>query len=279
MKRLILLLALPLSFALIQSCEKDNVSTTEETVAPNLPPAETFFMPLAFEDYDEIDTNGVYKAPLPVKSNPATYRHWFYAGSRLLGWNVLVALTTAVPAVSFAEAFNHQAVFAGNGVFIWSYDFQVGNESYVANLSGEFVGNNEVKWVMKISQVGGFTDVTWYSGIVRTDFTKGTWTLNYQPENPTPALLIEYERPSGSEDYFIRYTNIIPDSPDNGDYIEFQTQSDEIYNRAYDVFQGNNDLLEIEWDEPATNGRVRHEKGFGDNEWRCWDEEKKDTDC
>ena len=279
MKKLLLLTAIAITFVFIQSCEKDDVDLPANETAPQLPPAETFFLPLEFEDYDQIDTNAYYKDPLPTKQNPTSFRNWFYAGANLVAWNVFVGATTAVPAVSFAEAFNHQAEFVGDGVWLWSYDFQVGNDSYTANLTGEMMSGNEVKWVMKISKEGGFTDFTWYSGIVRTDFTKATWTLNFQPENPSPALLIEYEKDSNSEDYFIRYTNIITNDSDNGHYIEFRVQSNELFNRAYDVFRGADNFLQIEWDEPARFGRVKHEKGFDDNEWHCWDEEFRDTDC
>ena len=278
MKKFSFLLVLAIGFVFIQSCEKDSVSNPDNEVAPNLPPKESFIMPLAFEKYEEIDTTG--KRPeVQTKSAPTTFRNWFYAGANLVAWNVFIGATTAIPALSFGEAFNHRAVYEGDGVFVWSYDFNAGADQFVARLSGQFINDDEVEWVMKISKVGGFTDVTWYSGIVARDGSQATWTLNSQPENPQPALRIDYQKESGSDDFSLRYTNIISGDSDNGHYIEFRTQDEADFNRAYDVFRGNDNFLQIQWDEPSFNGRVKHFPGFDDDDWHCWNENQRDVDC
>ena len=132
---------------------------------------------------------------------------------------------------------------------------------------------------MKLSQENGFQDIEWYRGIVSRDGSRGTWTLNVYENELTPVIRIEYENAGNEDIYEIRYTNIIPNHEDNGHYIEYRAQPNEPFNRAYDVFQGNENFLEIQWVEPTIEGRVRNLDHFGDNDWHCWDVDKKDIDC
>lgn len=280
MKTFRFFLALFLGIALLSSCEKDPVAPGGEEAAPQLPPQQSFIMP--FDGFEDADTTGFKTNKSPeTKSGPTTYTNWFLSASNVVFWNTLVGLGTAVPVASFREAFNHQATYAGNGIFVWTYDFKVAGKTHIANLSGQFINNNqEIKWEMKVSQVGGFTDVTWYTGIVSEDFSQASWILNHKPASPEPFIQIDYALDKATDAFTIRYTNIIPDSPDQGDYIEYRTLPGADLNRGYDVFRiQENNFLEIQWEVPSYEGRVKNPAFYGDSEWHCWNDAQMDVDC
>lgn len=280
MKKFFFLASLLLSISIFQSCEKDANNNPKEEVAPTLPPQETFIMP--FAGYEDIDTTGL-TSPVAIdeRSGPTGFRNWFHAGSNVLVWNVILGVNMAIPVASFAEAFNHDPAYIGDGVFLWTYNFNLGGQTFIANLTGEFVNNDlDVEWIMNISMVGGFSNVEWYRGIVSRDNKTATWTLNHRPENPTPFIRIDYQKNDVTGEFSIQYTNIIPGNVSFGNYIAYRIQVGEAFNRAYDVFHGSDDnFLEIEWNVPSGEGRVKHPKEYNDNDWHCWDTEKKDTDC
>lgn len=280
MKNYAFLLALLIGISFLTSCDKEPVTPGDDEVAPQLPPQESFIMP--FTGFEDADTTGFKTNKSPEdKSGPTSFRNWFVAASSVAIWNTVVGLTTGVPVASFREAFNHQATYAGDGVFVWAYDFKVAGKTYIASLSGQFINNNqEIQWEMKVSQLGGFNEVTWYTGIVSEDLTKASWTLYHQPENPQPFISIDYELDKATDAFTLRYTNIIPGNADKGGYIEYRTRPGETYNRGYDVFQvKENNFLEILWDVPAYEGRVKNPNFFKDEEWHCWNADQMDTDC
>ncbi len=280
MKKLFFLAALFLVVSFMQSCEKDTVENPDDLIVPTLPPQETFIMP--FTGYEDLDTTGFTspQSELEERGGPTSFRNWFYAGSNVFVWNVVLGVSMAVPVASFREAFNHTPTYDGNGAFVWSYDYTLAGATYIAALSGRFVNNNQdVEWVMNISKVGGFANVEWYRGVVARDHSGGTWTLNHRPENPEPLITIDYDKNVATGVFSIRYTNIIPGNPDNGDYIIYTTEAGDEFNRSYDFFRGDDDFLEIEWKAPTNEGRVRNPKQYGDNDWHCWNTELQDIDC
>ncbi len=280
MKNLSLFLVLSLSLTFFQSCVKEDINPPSEEAVPTIPPLETFVM--SFDGYSEsdVDTSEVINDG-GADSRSATFHNWAYAGGNILVWNLALSLNMAVPIASFAESFNHQPVHVGNGKYAWTYNYNAASGIYFATLTGAFINNGaDVEWIMTISKAGGFSDFEYYSGIVATDQSQANWTLNHRPNNPQTYLSIEYNKDIGSGDASIRYTNIIPGSNDHGDYIEYRIQADNDFNRAYDIFKINEgNTINIEWDEPTREGRVKSPVRFGDSDFHCWDENKKDTDC
>ena len=91
---------------------------------------------------------------------------------------------------------------------------------------------------------------------------------------------IEYVADETTNEFTIRYTNIGVNDPGNGDYIEFRTQPSASFNRAYDVYRGSVEkTLNIEWNAPTNEGRVKHPEHFNDSEWHCWDGQAMDISC
>ncbi len=208
MKNLSLVLALVLSFAFMQSCEKEPIV---DPIAPDLPIAESFVMP--FSGFEDSDTT-------------KSFSNWFYAASNVVVWNTILTINLAVPVASFYESFNHTAEFQGNATWLWSYGFNAQGAHYNAKLYGTILNANEVSWEMHISKSGGFSEVLWYSGITTIDQSYATWTLNHNPYNPSTFIGVEYHADNDNGAKSIRYTNLIPGNVGNGGYIEYQEAFD-----------------------------------------------------
>jgi len=281
MKNLKLFLVLIVALSIFQSCQKETlneVDTANGLVAPDLPTADMYSMPL-----DEVSEENFNSEDEDTK-NSATYKNVRHASGSLLFWHTAVNLNMAIPTSAFAAAFNHDPTNLGDGVFEWSYDHttrpELGSDTYNVSLIGKYINElNEVEWTMTVSKVGGFTDVVWYEGIVSRDSKTANFTLYHQPNNPEPYWSIDYQKFTAETDASLRYTNIVPNGADNGKYIEYSTQSEERLNRAFDVFLSDKNFLEIEWKATSKEGRVKHPTHFNDEEWHCWSASKEDMDC
>lgn len=273
MKKLNVALVLFLSIFLMQSCQKDDLTTPvdpQAQKAPNLPKEESFIMPFsAFEEFSEEDDS-------------RTTSNWLYSASNVVIWNLVLTQQLIIPVASFYESFNHSAVYQGNGVWLWAYEIPDNNGNYHAELYGELLASNEVKWDMYISQDGVFPLVHWYSGTTANDGSYANWNLSYNPSDPTPIINISYQKNDGNGVESIRYTNIIPGAPENGGYIEYKKANNQVndYNRMYDIFNSETDnLLEIRWNNPGNDGRVKDPAHYQDEEWHCWNSALQDIDC
>lgn len=282
MKKSFLFLSLILSLIVFQSCQKDNETiqpnengTPTDQVAPELPPEGLFFMP--FTSFESVDTPGVADSGIDFRNNP-TYRNWFYAAFNVVAWSTGVGINLAIPSAAFSASFANEPTYQGDLTWLWTYDVEVGQDIYTANLTGKIINLSEVEWTMKVSKAGGFTDVTWYTGIVSIDFTQANWTVFQNPQNPEPYLNIVFSGDLQGLNFDITYTNVSPNSPENGEFIAFSANDAAEFNRTYDVLNDGN-LLEVKWDAITRAGRVKSPDFFNDEEYHCWDSELKDVDC
>jgi len=137
-----------------------------------------------------------------------------------------------------------------------------------------------VRWEMYISKQNSYNDFLWYSGTTNLNNTQATWELNLKPQNPTPFLLINWERDTQTNTAEITYTNVVPDGPENGGYIYYGTDSSNMLDAFYHIYnKGQDNLAEIEWNRTTKNGRIKDEHHFNDSEWKCWDENWLDVVC
>jgi hypothetical protein len=238
--------------------------------APKLPASESFTM--MFNDFSSPDKNGI---------NGRTVNNFLHSAGNILVWNTLVTVHLYIPVAAFAEALKHKAEYQGNGIWLWSYDVTDNqNKTYFVKLFGELLANDEVKWDLYVSQAGGFSNFHWFSGITARNNSYAHWTLNFDPATPKPVIKIDFAKTISLAT--IRYTNIIPETPQNGSYIEFREGviSGTEFDRAYDVFAADlNNLLQINWNSIYKNGRVKDFKKYNDNDWHCWDAQLQDIDC
>ncbi|MFK7807106.1 MAG: hypothetical protein AB8F74_04815 [Saprospiraceae bacterium] len=262
-----------------QSCVEKEKDNQVLGTAPQLPPAESFIMD--FNGYEEADSSQIMSPENGgADARTDTYQNWFHAVSNVVVWNSVLVVNLAIPTAAFRESFNHDAQPQGNGLWVWEYDYQNNNNTFTAKLEGQILDTEEIEWKMYISKENGFQDVLWYSGI--TSPTQAVWNLNHKPFNPESYLSIEYHKDNGSGEASIKYTNIVPNGDNNGSFIEFQKDETGTadFNRGYDVYLAPNDrLIEIEWNRPGHDGRVKDEIRFGNEEWQCWDESQIDVEC
>lgn len=279
MKNSLYLFALLLVVTFFSSCEQnDLVDSQAQYETPVVPPAEIYTIPTEALNHASADTADAHRHGI-------SYRNWVHSALNVFAWNTVIAINGAIPLASFARALNEDPVYIGNGTFEWSYTYRapIAGDVYDIVLTAKYINNREdVEWVMTTSQRGGFSNFEWYRGVVSRDHTEASFILNHQPNNPEPYISIDYKLEPNTEEASIRYTNIIPTHEGRGGYIEYRVNSDHPYNRAYDVKAGPaepTNFLQIQWNAPTNEGRVKHEKFYGDTEWHCWDTDLRDTDC
>ena len=279
MKKYAFLFLLAITAGMFQSCKKDEIiEQPQNLVAPELPAQKMMIMP--FDAFADTDTSEFHNGgDLDAKTNN-TYFNWFHAGINLVFWNSVVAVQMAIPVGAFLESFNHPAVYIGDNTFQWSYNAEVLGSIYLVRLTGKYLITDEVEWILYAEQLNGFDEIVFFAGTVALDGSNAEFIINHKPNSPEPFLLVQYNEDLSSGDGSIRYTNVEPTSNDNGNYIEYRVDSAAEYNRAYDVYGGNPiDFLQIEWNEPLFDGRVKHPRRFNDTDFHCWDTNQMDIDC
>ncbi len=214
-----------------QSCEMEQqMDNPEGLAAPKLPTTEMFMLPVAkFEGAEDLDG----------KTNDGTFANFVHAGVNLLVWHTAVVLNMAAPTAALAGAFNQDAEYIGNSTFEWAYDYQappnLGGQNFNIALSGQYVNaTGEVKWIMRASQVGGFSDFIWFEGQTTSDGKSAAITVNAHPNNPAPVFEIDYDKTNGDQQVLLRFTNAIPGDAANGNYVEYRADNTANLNRAFD---------------------------------------------
>lgn len=252
-------LILVLSAVVFSSCNKNKV-------APDLPPQSAFVA-----DFSDFNNS---KAVADT-----TMVNWTHSAVNVAVWNAIITVGLAVPVASYVEAVkNHPAEYQGDNKWLWTYSFNVGGNTFTAELYG-VLKSETVEWEMYISKSGEYEHFLWYSGVSNLDNKHGTWTLYNKPSDPTELLGIEWNRATDSTGN-IKYTNIVPNGPENGGYIFYGNDSSSDLNAYYNIYnKGQDNLIQIEWSQANQNGRVKDTKKFGDDAWHCWDETHHDIDC
>ncbi|NOX60246.1 MAG: hypothetical protein GXP29_15490 [Planctomycetes bacterium] len=266
----LLIVALVFSSTGCQDPPPGGGGNTEE--APKIPPASTFV--IDFSDFEQED-----EGPVLRTRGVLARENWGFAATSAFIWNVILTVNLAVPVASFVESFNNEPTLGPDGVWSWNYSFTAVGVLHSAELQGQINGAN-ITWNMFISKDGEFTDFNWFSGTSDLLGTQGSWTLNKDPDDPTPFIEITYNRDEAANTADIRYTNVIPDSADNGGFIFFAITTDEPFDANYQIFRkAADETTDIEWSRATKDGRVMDEARFGDTEYHCWDEALVDMDC
>lgn len=244
------------------SCTKDE--KINPGTPPEIPPAGTMVM-----DFSNFTDDGSAGGRMDVINN------WGQAALVVGVWNTIIGVTLAVPVAAFKASIHQTPEYdSDNSLWIWNFDYDFVGKTYTAELTAALV-NDGVEWKMYISQEGGFQDVLWYSGQMNTGATQGNWVLNQNPENPVEFMQIDWER-DGDQIKSIKYTDITPDSDNNGNYIEYGKTGDTDLNTYYNLYSASDgDHVNIEWNDSTGAGRIQ----FNDGDYQCWDETFQDTVC
>ena len=257
------------SIGLIVSCEDETTNPLVEV--PTTPSLSTMLVDFGeFPDTSLVESNNF---PLATKMN------WGWAATNVKVWNSILTLNFVIPVAAFREAFNHQPVLQSDGSWLWQYDISVEEENYTAKLYGKTVTEG-VDWKMLLSKSGAYTDFEWFTGLSNLPATEGNWTLNKNPESPTPFISIEWERNPQEETANVKYTLLSNNPTEGGSYIHYGKTNEVPLNRFYQIYNAENqNLIDIMWSYESHFGRVKDSVHFKDDAWHCWDSKLDDTDC
>lgn len=255
---------------LIVSCEDDKTTNPLDQV-PTIPPQSS--MVIDFNEFPDTLSGSVPESSLATKKN------WGWAAANVAVWNSVLTLNLVIPVAAFREAFNHQPVLQTDGSWLWQYEISVQEGIFTAKLYGKTVTEG-VEWTMLLSKAGEFTDFEWFTGFSNLPATEGTWTLNKEPESPSPFLSIEWNRNPQEETADVKYTLLSPSVPQDGSFIHYGKTNEVPLNRFYQIFKAEDDnLIDIKWSYESHFGRVKDSVYFKDDSWHCWDEKLDDTNC
>lgn len=256
--------------ALLISCEDDKTTNPQEQTL-TIPPQST--MIIDFSEFPDTSSGDGLQNVVVSRNN------WGWAALNVSVWNSVLTLTLAVPVATFVEAFNHQPVQQPDGSWLWQYTVNVQGGSYTAKLYGKIVTEG-VEWKMLLSRAGVYTDFEWFKGSSNLPATEGTWTLNKDPNLPSPFLYIEWHRNTQEETADIKYTKLSPTLPENESSIFYGKTNEIPYNRFYQIFNADeNSLIDIKWNYELHFGRINDPIHFEDELWHCWDETLNDIVC
>lgn len=255
---------------LIVSCEDDK-TTNPQDQAPTIPPQSSMII-----NFDEFpDTSSSNELDNPNISR----RNWGWAAGNVAVWNSILTLTLAVPVAAFNEAFNHQPVQQPDGSWLWQYSVTNQEELFTAKLYGKTVTEG-VEWKMLLTKEGAYTDFEWFTGFSNLPATEGNWTLNKDPNSPSPFLYIEWKRNTTEGTADVKYTSIASGSLQNGSYIHYGRTNEIPHNRFYQIYGAEeNRMIDIKWNYESHFGRIKDPIYFEDENWYCWDERLDDTSC
>ncbi len=205
--------------------------------------------------------------------------HWNHASGNVLIFGTIIVVGLAVPVAAFVASFQNIPYKDNGGDWIWSYDVNIAGVKHSAELHGRYVADG-TEWEMIVSKEGHYSDFAWYKGEANLAVTEGHWIMQESPVKQNDFLRIDWERNPADKTGEIKYTNIIPNGPENGGYILTRTTNGATYNSYWDIYnKGKDNHTIIEWSTATEKGRVKDTKKFGNDQWHCWDTNHDNIDC
>ncbi len=272
MKNLVLFIALTIGLSLFQSCSMDRDRSWVNAKAPTIPSLEMMTLPqTAFNTFSEV---------VEEDRVAGTFENFTHAVFSLLAWNTVVSIQMALPTAAFQAATETDPIAINDTTFEWRYTFDdvENSDIYEIALTAQISDDgNRVLWKMLASQVNGFQDFLWYEGYTTLDRSETSLVLHHKPESPEPYITILFNR--DVDEMSIRFTNVIPQALEEGSFIKYEAKEGGGLNRAFRLGESVENDMDIEYNKDLGNGRVRHQKYFGDTNWHCWDADRKDIDC
>src|ERR1035437_7972656 len=192
-----LFLCLTTSYLLaINSCKPTN--SIEE--GPSLPPQESMVMNF---DFNQQKSASGTDTTLPYHTRAVLVTSY---------WSDVAGIQTSVPAAAFKAALNQTPVLT-DSVWIWSYDFSLGNSNFLAELKGQIKGDS-IQWKMYLSKVDATPSISnflWFEGKSYIGNTGGWWIIYYpMSENSEivseASLLIRWS--ISNQERWLQYTYV-----------------------------------------------------------------------
>lgn len=252
------------SGVLIFSCNKNEV---DPGTAPELPPVASMSMDFSYFGGEN------------VGGRLATTSNWQRAASLVGFWNGILAVNLALPVKAFQVAVSQAPSYdKDRGLWVWDYTYNFVGKQYTSELTGE-LKDSQVEWKMYISEQGGFQHALWYTGVMDADGSTGYWVLNYNGDNPTEYLRIDWNK-TNEEIGNIKFTYTLNGAAEYGSYIEFTTSTGTNFDRNYVIYLSNyNITVDIEWSTVNGNGHIMDPYYYQDEVYHCWDADFMDVNC
>lgn len=251
------LLVLVIASITITSCKK---------AAPALPPSST----MEIKDID---------AP-NEKAATIGFQNAVTAALQVGFWTTYLKVILAIPHAAYKHAFNYKPTYLGEYKWVWEYQVQVGNKTYIAQLYGTIPEKDKVRWEMYISnKEGEFSKFLWFYGEHDADQTNGSWVMFKNPNENHELLRIDWTKTAGEKGR-VRYTLIEKDNENKDSYITYGNDLDGLYNCFYNIYLSKNKKnVEINYNTSTHIGRIKASHIYFDDLWHCWNENFLDDYC
>ncbi|WP_370086123.1 hypothetical protein [Ekhidna sp.] len=262
MKKILAILLIPMT--LLWSCSDDDGSAQDPQ--PNMPPESS--MAPNFENFE--DDGG----------RMAAVNNWAYAATSVGVYSAILYSNLVVPVTAFRVGLNQNATYnTETELWIWEYDVNVaGKGSYNVRLTAD-VDGSDVDWTGYISLSGVFEDFVWFEGESNLEATAGSWTLYESPQSPSAWLTVNWTDNESTEVSTSTFT--IQKAGDFfGSSISYEANANADYNRGVTIVDTNaSNTIDVDWNHPSGEGRVKSEAHFQNTAYHCWDDTLNDTDC
>lgn len=247
-----------------------SLSSCKKGEAPPIPPESTFVLQ---------GINGDTSA----KAAPGILYQNFGQAAGLVGvWTLISTVAMAIPVTAYNAAMKQTAHHISGDRWVWEYTFSYGiglNTSYTFQLYSETL-KDKITWEMYISKTGDYDKFLWYTGTSNLEGTAGQWIIYRSPTENHELLQIDWTRNTDDATGSLKYTNIEPESTENGGYIYYGNDQAGEYDAFFDIFnKGTDNLIEIDLNTTYHNGRIKNEKFYFDNLWHCWNTQLLDDYC
>ncbi|WP_421765274.1 hypothetical protein [Ekhidna sp.] len=262
MKKILALLLIPL--IMLSACSDDDGNVQEPK--PEMPP-ESSMAP----NFDNFDEDG---------ARAETINNWAYAATSVGVYSAILYANLVVPVTAFKIGLNQEASYeTSTNLWVWEYDINVPNKgTYNVRLTAD-VDGTDVDWTGYISLSGSFEDFVWFEGQSNLTADAGTWTLYESPESPSAWLTANW---SDNESSGVTSSTFTVEKEGNffDSSISYTVDTNADYNRNVVIVDTNvSNTIEVDWNQPSGEGRVKSEARFEDTNYHCWDDTLNDIDC
>ena len=242
------------------SCKKD-----ERESIPVVPPVSTMSVDFSFLS--------------AKKSGWINLSNWQYSSISLAVWNNILNNNCALPIISFEKTIEQKASYLNSGEWEWSNKFNADTISIRSKLIGKLV-NDSVEWKLFISTSKlnvSTPEYLWIEGKSAYDQSGGWWLIHEKPSSPNPYIKITWSNVNGVS--VNRFVIVKSDDPDFGQYLEYGTKNNPVYNSYYTIKIHNDNFIYIELNKQSKEGRIKSEFIFNNMDWHCWDSSLADFNC
>lgn len=233
------------------SCKKD-----EKEDIPFVPPVSTMSVDFSFLS--------------SKKSSWINLTNWQYSTVSLAVWDNILNNNCALPIISFEKTIDQKASSLSSKEWEWVNKFTADTLTIRSKLIGKIV-NDSVEWKLYISSTGiklSTPDFLWIEGKSAYNQSGGWWLINEKPSTPNPYIKISWENING--DTFNKFIIVKQGDPDCGQYLEYGTRNNAVYNAFYTLKIHNDNFISIELNKENKEGRIKSEFIFNNSLWHCW---------